>query len=255
MTELSIVELTVRYGSGRQVLTAVDSVDLTVPSGQVLGLVGESGSGKSTVARAIVGLVPVSGGAIRLDGADFTHARGARRHELRRRVQLVFQDPNTSLNPRMTAGATLAEALAAHVPRRARPAEVERLLDLVALNSRHAARFPRELSGGQRQRVAIARALAVRPEVLIADEITSALDASVQGAILNLLRDLHRRLALTMLFISHDLSVVRYVSDTIAVLHDGKLVEHAPTDALLTRPGHAYTRTLLAAVPRFQVSR
>lgn len=256
MTALSTEELTVRYGVGHRVLTAVDAVSLSVPAGQVLGLVGESGSGKSTVARAIVGLVPVGGGEVRLDGADFTHARGARRRELRRRVQMVFQDPNTSLNPRMTVGATLGEAVGARgrIGRRERTDEVARLLDLVALDARHAHRLPRELSGGQRQRVAIARALAVRPEVLIADEITSALDASVQGAILNLVRDIQRRLSLTVLFISHNLAVVRYVSDTVAVMSAGQIVEHADTDALITRPKHPYTRALLDAVPRLRAA-
>jgi peptide/nickel transport system ATP-binding protein len=252
MTSLATTELTVRFHSSRHSLTAVDQVDLSVGAGQVLGLVGESGSGKSTVARAIVGLVPVTGGAVWLDNRDFTAVRGAELRELRRRVQLVFQDPNTSLNPRMTVGATLLEAVSARgeVARRQRAGEVSRLLDLVALDGRYATRLPRELSGGQRQRVAIARALAARPEVLIADEITSALDASVQGAILNLLRDIQRSLNLTVLFISHNLAVVRYVSDAIAVMYQGKLVEHGETDAVITNPRDPYTRALLAAVPQ-----
>jgi peptide/nickel transport system ATP-binding protein len=241
MTSLSVEGLTVRYGA----LTAVDAVDLVVPSGQVLGLVGESGSGKSTIARAIVGLVPPVSGVIRLDGDDYT----GRQRLLRRRVQMVFQDPNTSLNPRMTVGAVLAEAIGRRVARGERSAEVSRLLDLVALTPGHARRLPRELSGGQRQRVAIARALAVGPEVLIADEITSALDASVQGAMLNLVRDIQSRLSLTVLFISHNLAVVRYVSDAIAVMNSGSIVEHAPTDTLLSTPEHPYTRTLLSAIP------
>jgi peptide/nickel transport system ATP-binding protein len=251
VTTLRIDELTVRFGTGVHALTAVDRMSLTVPSGTVLGLVGESGSGKSTVARAVVGLMPVSGGAVRLDDGDFTRARGARRQELRRRVQMVFQDPNTSLNPRMTVGAAVAEAVGARgrTSRRQRDEEVERLFDLVALDAGHARRLPRELSGGQRQRVAIARALAVRPEVLVADEITSALDASVQGTILNLVVELQRKLALTVLFISHDLAVVRYVSDAVAVMHEGRIVEQGETDALLAGPRHAYTQALLAAVP------
>ena len=250
MTTLEIRGLTVRFAGGHRTLTAADGVDLHLPSGQVLGLVGESGSGKSTVARALVGLVPVSAGQVLLDGEDVA-GRG-RRRAARRQIQMVFQDPYGSLEPRMTVGETMGEAVAAHgrVGRRQRRDEVERLLDLVALDAGHARRLPRELSGGQRQRVAIARALAAEPRVLIADEVTSALDASVQGAILNLLRDLQARLGLTVLFISHNLAVVRYVSDVVAVMYLGKIVEIATTDDLLERPQHPYTRALLDAVPQ-----
>ncbi len=242
MTTLAIRGLTVRFTGRQRTLTAVDGVDLHLPSGQVLGLVGESGSGKSTVARALVGLVPISAGQVLLDGEDIA-GRG-RRRTARRQIQMVFQDPYGSLDPRMTVGETIGEAVAAHgrVGRRQRHAEIERLLELVALDADHARRLPRELSGGQRQRVAIARALAAEPRILIADEVTSALDASVQGAILNLLRDLQARLGLTVLFISHNLAVVRYVSDVVAVMYLGKVVEIAATDELLERPQHPYTR-------------
>jgi peptide/nickel transport system ATP-binding protein len=236
MKELRFDGVSVRFGSRRHRVTAVDDVDLTVPAGSVVGLVGESGSGKSTLARAAVGLVPLSGGKVTLDGAPVP-TRG------RRPLQMVFQDPYSSLDPRMTIGATVAEA----VPRGTdRGAEVRRLLELVDLPDR-ADRYPAELSGGQRQRVAIARALAGRPEVLIADEITSALDVSIQGAVLNLIRDLQRTLDLTILFISHDLAVVRYVSDTIAVMYRGRIVEHGPADTVLAEPQDPYTRELLAS--------
>jgi peptide/nickel transport system ATP-binding protein len=251
MTTLEIRGLTVRFAGRHRTLTAVDGVDLHLPSGQVLGLVGESGSGKSTVARALVGLVPISAGQVLLEGEDIA-GRGRRVAAARRQIQMVFQDPYGSLNPRMTVGETIGEAVAAHgrVGRRQRHDEVERLLELVALDPDHARRLPRELSGGQRQRVAIARALAAEPRILIADEVTSALDASVQGAILNLLRDLQARLGLTVLFISHNLAVVRYVSDVVAVMYLGKVVEIATTDELLERPQHPYTRALLDAVPQ-----
>ncbi len=226
---MRIVDLTVRYGR----FTAVDRVSLEIPRGGIVGLVGESGSGKSTVARALVGLAPVVGG--QLDGVP------------PRRRQLVFQDPYASLDPRMTVGASVAEGL--RLPRHERTTEVARLLGLVTLDPALASRYPRELSGGQRQRVAVARALGARPDLLIADEITSALDVSVQGAILNLVRDLRADLGLSVLFISHNLAVVRYVSDTIAVMHRGRLVEVGPTDEVVARPREQYTRTLLAAVP------
>ncbi|GAA2696610.1 ABC transporter ATP-binding protein [Nonomuraea recticatena] len=216
--------LTVRFGA----FTAVDDVTLEVPEGRIVGLVGESGSGKSTLARAVSGLVPYTGEIVDGDG-----------------VQMVFQDPYASLNPRMTVGASVAEGL-----RRPTPADVERLLGLVSLPPQLAARYPRELSGGMRQRVAIARALGASPRLLVADEITSALDVSVQGAVLNLVRGLRAELGLSMLFISHNLAVVRYVADEIAVMREGRVVEHGPTRQVVETPVHPYTRELLAAVPR-----
>jgi peptide/nickel transport system ATP-binding protein len=245
----------VRFGHGRQGIAAVDGVDLVVPSGAVVGLVGESGSGKTTLARSAVGLAPVAAGQVLLDGADISGG-GRRAARERRRIQMVFQDPYSALNPRMTVGATVAEAIGAHrrTERRARGAEVERLLDLVGLDPGYAALLPRDLSAGQRQRVGVARALAARPRVVIADEISSALDVSVQGAVLNLVRGLQRELALTMLFISHNLAVVRYVSDLIAVMYLGRIVEVAPVHELIAAPRHPYTRALLESVPRVRLA-
>ncbi|MCA2228466.1 ABC transporter ATP-binding protein [Nonomuraea aurantiaca] len=222
-----IEDLTVRFGA----FTAVDRVTLEIPPGRIVGLVGESGSGKSSLARAVSGLVPYTG---RIDGA--------------RNVQMVFQDPYASLDPRMTVGESVGEGV--RRDRAGRRAEVERLLGLVSLPAGLAGRYPRELSGGQRQRVAIARALGAAPDLLVADEITSALDVSVQGAVLNLVRSLRDELGLSMLFISHNLAVVRYVSDVVAVMHQGRVVESGPTERVVGEPAHDYTRALLEAVPR-----
>lgn len=239
MSDLVFSDVTVRYGS----TLAVDGVSLTVPAGQVVGLVGESGSGKSTLARAAVGLAPVSGGSVTLGGAPVP-TRG--RH---RPLQMVFQDPYSSLDPRMSIGESIAEAMPPGASRAERRAEVERLLELVHLDPSRASALPARLSGGQRQRVALARALAARPQVVIADEITSALDVSIQGAVLNLVRELQRELGLSMLFISHNLAVVRYVASHVAVMRGGQLVEEGPTAQVLAEPAHDYTRELLAAVP------
>ncbi|MFD3406074.1 ABC transporter ATP-binding protein [Kribbella sp. NPDC058693] len=235
MSELRFEDVTVRYG---RALTAVDGVDLTVPSGQVVGLVGESGSGKSTLARAAVGLAEPAGGRILLDGVPMRD---------RRPLQMVFQDPYSSLDPRMTIGDSIAEAMPGADRRRD---EVVRLLELVGLEADRVSAYPGALSGGQRQRVAIARALAGKPEVLIADEITSALDVSIQGTVLNLVRTLQRELRLSMLFISHNLAVVRYVSDIVAVMYLGRIVEVGPAYDVLSNPQHPYTKELLAAAPR-----
>jgi len=242
MSELRFENVTVRFGTRRRGMTAVDRVSLTVPDGEVVGLVGESGSGKSTLARAAVGLVPVDAGRIRLDGRPVP-TRGGRRP-----VQMVFQDPYSSLDPRMRIGATIAEALP-RGERIDRRAEVARLLELVELDAGRAGAYPSQLSGGQRQRVALARALAGRPEVIVADEITSALDVSIQGTVLNLVRTLQRELGTSMLFISHNLAVVRYVATSIAVMYLGRIVEHGPAEQVLADPQHPYTRDLLAAVP------
>jgi peptide/nickel transport system ATP-binding protein len=237
----------VRFGSGRHALNAVDGVDLTVPEGAVVGLVGESGSGKSTLAKAAVGLVPLSAGQITLDGQDVV--RGWSR-TANRPIQMVFQDPYSSLDPRMTIGGSIAEALVGVRGRGRKRDEVRRLLDLVQLDPSSADMHPSALSGGQRQRVALARALAARPKVVIADEMTSALDVSVQGAVLNLVRSVASELGLSMLFISHNLAVVRYVSDVVAVMYLGRIVEVAPTAELLANARHPYTRALLDSAPR-----
>ncbi len=254
---LELREVTIRYGSGRDTITAVDRVSLTLTRGTITGLVGESGSGKSSLALGIVGLEPLVGGQIRLDGADFTSQ--SRRHmpAYRQRVQMVFQDPYSSLDPRMTVGDAIGEALAVRRESRRvdRTAMVTRTLELVGLSSRVLGRYPHEFSGGQRQRVAIARALAVEPEVLILDEITSALDVSVQATILNLLRQLQAQLELSLLFISHDLSIVGLISDTVAVMYLGQIVEHGSGEALFGAPRHPYTRALIDSVPRFERTR
>jgi peptide/nickel transport system ATP-binding protein len=247
---LSIRGLTVRYGVGTRAINAVDDVSLDVPAGAVLGLVGESGSGKSTLAKAIVGLEPPDSGTIDLDGESISEASRTAR-ERRLQVQMVFQDPFSSLDPRMTIEQSLMEALTARrrLSRAASRAEIERLLDLVSLDGAVSAALPRQLSGGQLQRIAIARALAAQPRLLIADEITSSLDVSVQGAILNVIRDIRAALDLTMLFISHNVAVVRYLSDVIAVMYLGQIVESGPTEEVLANPQHPYTQVLLDSVP------
>jgi peptide/nickel transport system ATP-binding protein len=247
LTTLAARALTVRFGHGARALTAVDSVDLEVPEGATVGLVGESGSGKSTMARALTGLVPLAGGEILLDGEPLPTRHG-RVADRRRRVQMIFQDPFSSLNPRMTVGEAVGEAAAAR--RGARRDAVRYYLELVHLDPTLAGQLPSRLSGGQRQRVAIARALAARPEVLIADEITSSLDVSVQSAVLNLMRDLRRELGISMMFVSHNLATVRYVSDHLAVMYLGRIVEIGRTEAVVSDPQHPYTTALLAAVPR-----
>jgi peptide/nickel transport system ATP-binding protein len=244
---LEIENLVVTYGSGPRATTAVDDVSLTVAPNAVVGLVGESGSGKSTLGKAVVGLAPISSGAIRFNGQQVGQ-RGRLNAGRLRTVQYVFQDPYASLDPRMRVGSSIAEGLG-RIGRRAAAAEVDRLLDLVHLDAGAAQQRPRQLSGGQRQRVAIARALAARPELLIADEITSALDVSVQGAILNLLKQIQAETGVGILFISHNLAVVRYMAQEVAVMRFGRLVESGPTDRVIGFPEDTYTRELLAAVP------
>ncbi|MDX2968107.1 ABC transporter ATP-binding protein [Kribbella solani] len=253
MPELLEVEhLKVRYGQARRregdQRWIVDDVSLSVGATQSLAIVGESGCGKSTLARTVVGLLPHSSGTIRINGTEV----GQRRQLSQRRVvQLVFQDPYSSLNPTMTVGQTLIEALRVH--RRAEGtaarARMRELLDLVQLPAALADVHPRQLSGGQRQRVSIARALAPEPELLVADEPVSALDVSVQASILNLFADLRREINLALLLISHNLAVVRHVSERVAVMYEGRVVESGPTDSVLTAPKHEYTERLLAAVP------
>ncbi|MGB8693496.1 MAG: ABC transporter ATP-binding protein [Steroidobacteraceae bacterium] len=232
------------------VLRAVSDVSFGIAAGCSVGIVGESGCGKSTLARAIIGLVPPTSGTIRLGGAVLTAKRD---RATRRRIQMVFQDPASSLNPKMTVGDAISEVLRAHElrPEHAIESRCRELLDLVELPGSALALRPTALSGGQCQRVAIARALAVEPDLLIADEAVAALDVSVQASILNLLNELRRRLGLTMLFISHDLGVVRQVTDRVLVLYLGRVVEDRPTSDAFNDPRHPYARALLAAAPRF----
>jgi oligopeptide transport system ATP-binding protein len=230
---------------------AVDGVNLTVREGEVLGLVGESGCGKSTLARTILQLVPTTGGAVLLEGRNLTASSAAEVKAIRRDLQMVFQDPYASLNPRMTVFATLAEPLLVH--RVCTSSEVtERVKDLmktVGLSPRFMQKYPHEFSGGQRQRIAIARALALQPKVIIADEPVSALDVSIQAQILNLLAQLVRDMRLSLVFIAHDLSVVKHISDRIAVMYLGKIVELGSATDVIDRPVHPYTRALVSAIP------
>lgn len=247
---LEATDVTVYYGRPhRGSPPALDSINLTVQAGESVGIVGESGSGKSTFAKALVGLVPIAQGEIRLEAQRLEHRRT---RDQVRRLQMVFQDPSSSLNPRMTIGPMLEELIRFH-QMAAGPAVRTRardLLNMVGLPDSAYGALPRRLSGGQRQRVGIARALAVEPTILIADESTAALDVSVQASILNLLSQLKRELGLTLLFISHDLAVVRHISERVVVIKDGVLLEDRLTEELFAEPENEYTRQLLAAVPR-----
>jgi oligopeptide/dipeptide ABC transporter ATP-binding protein len=236
----------------RQVVHALTEVSLDIAAGETLGIVGESGCGKSTLARCLVRLIEPDSGSIRFDGNDVLALEGAARRRFNRAVQMVFQDPYASLNPRMTVGATLAEALRVHdiVPSAEIAGRVASLLDLVQLPATAAARHPHEFSGGQRQRIGIARALAVEPRVIIADEPVSALDVSVQAQIVNLFVELQERLGLALVFITHDLRLVRHMAHRVAVMYLGRVVETGPVAEIFDAPRHPYTQALLRAVPR-----
>jgi len=230
---------------------AVNGVSFSVPRGTSFGLVGESGCGKTTVARAVLQLVEPTGGAIRFDGEDVGKMDAVALKRFRGRVQAVFQDPFSSLNPRMSTGRILSEPLRVHAlkPESEIKAEVARLLDICGLPARFADLYPHEMSGGQRQRVGIARALAMNPELIVCDEAVSALDVSIQAQIINLLEDLQKEFGLTYLFIGHDLSVVRHICDQVAVMYLGRVAETAPSDPLFSNPQHPYTQALIDAVP------
>ncbi|MGI4778419.1 MAG: ABC transporter ATP-binding protein [Janthinobacterium lividum] len=241
------------FGSGKRPVRAVDDVSFAIRKGETLGLVGESGSGKSTIGRTVLRLLERTDGEVRYRGEDIAGFSAERLRKLRSKLQIIFQDPYASLNPKMRIGAILAEALSTHGLHKgavARDKRIAELLETVGLRPEHASRFPHEFSGGQRQRIGVARALAVEPEFIVADEPLSALDVSIQAQVINLLADLRERLSLTMLFISHDLDVVEYLCDRVVVLYLGKVMEVAPTAALFERPLHPYTQALLAASPK-----
>lgn len=248
---LQIRNLSKRFDTSRGTVHAVSDVSFDIPRGSITGLVGESGSGKTTLGRTLLRLVEPSGGQTLFAGEDLNRMDATAMRAIRRRMQIIFQDPVSSLNPRLKVGAIVAEGLVAHGvgTARERRDRVAALLEEVGLRADHMHRFPHEFSGGQRQRIGIARALALEPEFIVADESVSALDVSIQAQVLNLLLDLRAKRDLTMLFIAHDLSVVEYLCDQIVVMYLGKVVEIGPSRRLYSEPGHPYTRALLSAIP------
>ena len=240
-----LIERTVDY------VKAVDGVSFSIPEGKTLGLVGESGSGKSTTGYCILQLIRPTAGSIRFQGKELTQLKGEELRRVRQDMQIVFQDPYSSLDPRMTVGNIVAEPLEVHGmgTRRGRRETVRRLLEVVGFNPNYTNRYPHEFSGGQRQRIGVARALALNPKLIVCDEPVSALDVSIQAQILNLLKDLQRDFGLTYLFISHDLAVVRTMADEIAVMNNGKLVEVGPAEQVYSNPKEEYTKALFTAVP------
>lgn len=239
------------WGTTGEVIRAVDEVSLSLEKGSILGLVGESGCGKSTLSRAIMQLQPLTSGNIILNGTNLSTLPAKEVQRRRTDFQMVFQDPYASLNPRMSIFSTLTEALSRRgaIPKREREEAVAALMQRVGLSPEHMYKYPHEFSGGQRQRIAIARAIAPRPALLLADEPVSALDVSIQSQILNLLTELTQQMNISLLFISHDLSVVHYIADHIAVMQRGKIVEYGTAEAVFNHPQHEYTKTLLAAIP------
>ena len=250
---LQVENLKKHFHVGRGVmLKAVDGISLEIKKGETFGLVGESGCGKSTAGRTLIRLYEPSGGRIVYGGKDISRATGDEAKVLKRKMQMIFQDPQASLNPRMVVGDIVAEGIDIHGladSTKERNDTVQELLETVGLNREHANRYPHEFSGGQRQRIGIARALAVDPDFIVADEPVSALDVSIQAQVINLMKKLQRERDLTYLFISHDLSVVKYISDRVGVMYLGVMVEMAPSDELYSNPMHPYTQALLSAVP------